>query len=205
MEFVPFPKIPRLKREVCITEKLDGTNAQLCVFEACDQNLVPLLEKIQKGAPYGVFMSPNKGLAMLAGSRNRWLGLTKEQDNHGFCKWAAEHAEELFELGVGQHFGEWWGQGIGRGYGMTEKRFSLFNVHRWADGRQPRPACCDVVPTLGWGAWTLVDECLARLREQGSVAAPGCMNPEGIIIYHAASRMYFKATLDKDDLPKGAT
>jgi hypothetical protein len=29
------------------------------------------------------------------------------------------------------------------------------------------------------------------------------MKPEGIVIYHTASRMYFKKTIDRDDKPKG--
>ena len=32
-EFVPFPKIARLHREVVISEKIDGTNASVTVLE----------------------------------------------------------------------------------------------------------------------------------------------------------------------------
>jgi hypothetical protein len=42
------------------------------------------------------------------------------------------------------------------------------------------------------------------LRTEGSVAAPGFMDPEGICIYHEASGQLFKATLKNDDKPKGA-
>jgi hypothetical protein len=27
-DFIPFPKIPRLRRDIVITEKIDGTNVQ---------------------------------------------------------------------------------------------------------------------------------------------------------------------------------
>lgn len=37
----------------------------------------------------------------------------------------------------------------------------------------------------------------------GSVAAPGFAKPEGIIIFHTASRQLFKKTVEKDELPKG--
>ena len=57
------------------------------------------------------------------------------------------------ELGVGQHFGEWWGFGIQRGYGLHERRFSLFNTGRWSDPAV-RPACCGVVPVLADGDFT---------------------------------------------------
>jgi tRNA(Ile)-lysidine synthase len=47
------------------------------------------------------------------------------------------------------------------------------------------------------------DDALDLLRREGSKAAPGFMQPEGIIIYQSAARMYFKKTLDKDDEWKG--
>lgn len=173
--FVEFPKIPRLKRTIAITEKLDGTNAS--VFVAEDGTV-------------------------LAGSRTRWI--TPESDNFGFAKWVKDHEDELRTgLGLGHHFGEWWGSGIQRRYGLTEKRFSLFNVDRWTP--ETLPACCSVVPTLYRGAHSddAIEAALATLRTGGSIAAPGFMNPEGVVIYHAASRQLFKVTLEKDAEPKG--
>ncbi|MFY9293320.1 MAG: RNA ligase family protein [Methylorubrum rhodinum] len=177
--YVPFPKVPRLNREIIITEKIDGTNAQ--VFIADD------------------------GVTMLVGSRTRWI--TPEQDNHGFARWAEDHRDELLRLGPGRHFGEWWGSGIQRGYGLPkgEKRFSLFNVSRWADDAA-RPACCHVVPTLHRGPFDqgAISYALQRLGSMGSSAAPGFMKPEGIIVFHTASNSLFKVTVEKDDEPKSA-
>jgi hypothetical protein len=175
-EFVPFPKIARLSREVVITEKIDGTNAQVHVTEAGE---------------------------VLAGSRTRWI--TPQADNYGFAAWVEAHRADLLALGPGSHFGEWWGQGIQRRYGLTEKRFSLFNVHRWGDGSDtPRPPCCHVVPVLYRGPFhtTAVEGALHDLRAAGSVAAPGFMQPEGVVVFHAASGALFKKTLDKDEVPK---
>ncbi len=175
-EFQEFQKIARLSRNCVITEKIDGTNA--CVFIGED----------------GEF---------LTGSRTRWI--TPEDDNYGFAKWALAHKDELMALGPGRHFGEWWGSGCQRGYGLTnrEKRFSLFNTGRWND-LTPPPACCHVVPVLYTGIFTstAVDACLDILRTQGSRAAPGFMKPEGVVIYQTAGRCYFKKTLEKDDEPK---
>lgn len=164
----------RLSREIVITEKIDGTNASVTITED------------------GQF---------LTGSRTRWI--TPADDNFGFAKWANENRDELMKLGVGTHFGEWWGKGIQRGYSLTERRFSLFNVSRWADDSM-RPACCFVVPTIYRGdfvqsAWS---EALAKLKRDGSVAAPGFMNPEGIVIFHTAANLCFKKTLHKDEMPK---
>jgi hypothetical protein len=179
-EFVPFQKIPRLSREIVISEKIDGTNASIHITED------------------GQF---------LVGSRTRWI--TPQDDNYGFAKWAHENKSELMKLGVGSHFGEWWGQGIQRNYSQTRKRFSLFNTHRWSDPAV-RPECCDVVPVLyegpmeEFGVLKGVKAALIRLQSEGSVAAPGFMKPEGIIVFHKHSNMLFKKTLEKDEEPKGA-
>ena len=180
-EFVTFDKIPRLSRDCVITEKIDGTNAQILITV--------------DGTLY-------------AGSRSRWIvtpDVPIEDDNHGFGRWALDHKEELIVgLGIGRHFGEWWGAGIQRRYGMKEKRFSLFNTSVWSD-EAVRPKCCGVVPVLYQGPFdtVLIDDCMNRLKREGSLAAPGFMNPEGIVIYHTAARQYFKKTIEKDESPKG--
>jgi hypothetical protein len=136
---------------------------------------------------------------VLAGSRNRYL--TPEDDQFGFAAWVRDHETELRELGFGLHFGEWWGQKIQRAYGLTERRFSLFNLKRWGE---TRPACCHVVPVLYEGTFlqAAFEIALDRLKLHGSFAAPGFMRPEGIIIWHAASGTLFKRTIEKDEEPK---
>lgn len=194
-EFVEFPKISRLSRNMIITEKIDGT--------------------------YGVIFIGIDG-EFLVGSRSRWI--TPETDNHGFARWVHEHKDDLMKLGPGRHSGEWWGSGIQRGYGLTkgEKRFSLFNVTRWClFGTEPEliltndpritkiqdvlPPCVGLVPILyrgGLFSTTEVDAALERLKRFGSMAAPGFMNPEGIVIYHVAGNVMFKKTILNDDIPK---
>ena len=44
---------------------------------------------------------------------------------------------------------------------------------------------------------------LEALRVRGSEAAPGFMNPEGVVIYHIAGNIGFKKTIEKDEQPKG--
>jgi len=41
------------------------------------------------------------------------------------------------------------------------------------------------------------------LREEGSAAVEGWMQPEGIVVFHKAGGVLFKATLEKDEEPKG--
>jgi hypothetical protein len=192
-DFTGFPKMARLSREVIISEKIDGTNAQILITEDGQ---------------------------MLVGSRTRWI--TPQDDNHGFAAWAYAHRDELMQLGVGRHFGEWWGQGIQRKYGMNERRFSLFNVSRWclynetpqiiptADPRIVKtqdmlPPCCHLVPVLYRGNFdtNMCEAALIDLKVNGSQAAPGYMNPEGIVVFHVAGNVGFKKTLEKDEQPKG--
>lgn len=181
MELEPFPKIPRLKRGVVLSEKIDGSNAQIGI---CDDGRV------------------------FAGSRNRWLtpGGTvngKSSDNYGFASWVEENREALLTLGPGRHSGEWWGCGIGRNYGLHERRFSLFNSGRWSDAAK-RPACCGVVPVLFAGdfASNVVDDVVEAIKASGSVAAPGFMQPEGVVVFMPESGHLYKVLCEGDALPK---
>jgi len=47
------------------------------------------------------------------------------------------------------------------------------------------------------------DEFIEYLKANGSIAAPGFMKPEGIIIYHTAGNLYFKKTIENDEKYKG--
>jgi hypothetical protein len=188
--FEKFEKIGRLKRTCTITEKIDGTNAQICFNK------------------YGV---------LLVGSSKReiWpegtLGKPKGCDNAGFAKWVYENYEALFGfLGEGRHFGEWCGGNIQRGYGLKEKKFALFNTARFGIGKQEIPgaltfAGLTVVPIIYEGEFTtdVVDCAMEDLLVQGSFFAKGFMNPEGVVVYHHAIRKMFKVTYEHDGTGKG--
>lgn len=210
MEFQEFPKMARLTREVVVTEKIDGTNAQIYLVNP--EGLNPL-----DVARIAIAANAALGLVMCAGSRTQWI--TPERDNFGFAAWVKANADQLWALGAGRHFGEWWGSGIQRGYGLQkgEKRFSLFNTSRWVDTspdaerggplgekQEFAPACCRVVPVLYRGLFHEVkaEHMLDRLRAHGSFASPGFLQPEGVVIYHTASGTFFKKTIEKDDQPK---
>lgn len=205
-EFQPWPKMARWSRDIIVTEKIDGTNSQVLIeyvpTESEDSPNWPAKEdKYRLATRYGMDGSM---WGMYAGSRTHWLDTTSAGDNFGFAKWVEDNAEELFKLGKGRHFGEWWGQGIQRNYGLTEKKFSLFNASRWYDDTV-RPVCCDVVPVLYDGPMSEheVYATLDRLRSEGSVAAPGFMSPEGVIVWHTAANIGFKKTIEADHQPKG--
>jgi hypothetical protein len=194
MEFREFPKLARFSRQCVVTEKIDGTNAAVVIMAFPEA--APRFEKeVAKVGDFRVF----------AQSRTRLI--TSDDDNFGFAEWVRDNAAELVKLGPGHHFGEWWGSGIQRGYGLPkgERRFSLFNVSRWADDAA-RPACCHVVPTLWVGEFDLVVRqmgfIMGDLILNGSTAAPGFKNPEGIVIYHEAANLCFKKTIKDDAVPK---
>lgn len=166
LEFRAWPKIPRIENEkVLFTEKIDGTNA--CVIIDEDGNF---------------------------GCQSRSRIITPDNDNYGFAKWANENKEDLMKLGVGHHYGEWWGQGVQRGYGLSEKRFSLFNTSRWGEHNLNTPQCCYVVPII---PSVSIEECKQILLENGSLASPGYARVEGIIMYNELTKTYYKIILDK--------
>jgi len=178
IEFQPWPKIARLNRDIIVTEKIDGTNAAILILE--DGRVA-------------------------AQSRKRLI--TPEDDNYGFARWVSDNAGILTDtLGVGRHFGEWWGAGIPRRYGLTgdDKRFSLFNTHRFADVELGVVQGLATTPVLYQGPYAEFDQDWTKeaLARNGSIASPGFMNPEGFIIFHVAAQEMFKVTLEGDEVPK---
>jgi hypothetical protein len=182
IEFTPWPKIPRLNRDITVTEKIDGTNAAIGITD--DE-------------------------VIYAQSRKRLI--TPAADNFGFAAWVEQNAMALIAtLGPGLHFGEWWGSGIQRGYGLTkgEKRFSLFNTGRWHGVAFDSVPGLGVVPVLYEGPFKREDilppweDALDDLLKFGSKAAPGFGNPEGVVVYHHAANLMFKVTLEGDEAPK---
>lgn len=174
--FTPWPKIARLNRDIVVTEKIDGSNAAIGITD--------------EGQVY-------------AQSRKRII--VPGDDNFGFAKWVHDNAEVLqLLLGPGIHFGEWWGKGIQRGYGMDCKVFSLFNTHRWKDLDHEIGLRC--VPLLYSGPFSEYDitRSLELLATQGSYAAPGFKDPEGVVVFHTAANSMFKVTLVGDEKPKGS-
>lgn len=209
IEFEAWPKTARLFREsMVVTEKIDGTNAAVGVVDGLwgdeSDNFMQLWVD---GQAYTVY----------AQSRNRLITPTvlsgnKGSDNYGFAQFVYSNADALVRtLGFGLHFGEWWGQGIARNYGMGRRYFSLFNTSRWKHLDDPEirlaigvPDEVRVVPMLSVRQLDTQEIRFAMefLRDKGSQAAPGFMNPEGVCVYLPAAQKTFKVTFDGDQ-PKG--
>ncbi len=167
-EFKDFGKLYRFNRTWIAGEKIDGTQGGIDIAE--------------------------DGVTITVQSRS--IVITPANDNKGFAKWVQVNYKDILKLGPGTHYGEWAGQGIGRGYGLKEKRFYLFNSFRWADP-ESRPKCCHVVPVLAKGTDVMAVLLEAQLAD-GSVAVPGFDRPEGVVLFHEPSHHMYKWTFDGD-------
>lgn len=227
IEFRAWPKMSRLNRDIIISEKIDGSNAAVGIqlvttVEYMARELLPGRNPmaVQNVAVMNEATEMVDVYEIYAQSRSRVI--TPADDNYGFASWVEKNALGLYHaLGEGVHFGEWWGGGVNRGYGIEkgQKYFSLFNTDRHAAHAERYATLVPalrVVPVLyqgtfdgrgssaesvsGTGApW---DRCLDYLRENGSQAAPGYMRPEGVVLYHTAAAKCFKVTLESDEVPK---
>ena len=209
MNFKGWPKTPRLDSPFILTEKIDGTNAAV-VIEPHDPNNTDLngafAQIYSAYDPYGKPVDEGDEWLYDVGAQSRNRLIDPAHDNFGFAAWVEENAQDLVDaLGVGRHFGEWWGSGIQRGYGLTkgEKRFSLFNVTRYEGVSIPEIGL-GVVPILDlvdrdctlFEVAGAVDRALQDLAYFGSYAVDKYMNPEGIVLFHSRSGQTFKKYLD---------
>ncbi len=179
--FEGYPKIKRLSSaDMTITEKINGTNAQMVIKE---------------------------GVVVLVGSRKREI--CEGDDNFGFATWVEANKAGLCEfLGEGQHFGEWAGPGIQKNPLCLEKKlFFLFNTHR--NPPEKFKAIGHLVPelrgvpVLHTGGFDLetIDNVLDVLIWEGSQVEEAGLSamPEGIVISVFGTK--FKRT--PGDLHKG--
>ena len=81
--------------------------------------------------------------------------------------------------------------------------FVLFAAHIWyapfKRGELPEGLSC--VPLLYQGPHDTrkIDDYMDWLAHNGSVFAPGFMKPEGVVVYHTASKTLYKKTFEHDE------
>jgi len=163
-EFKAWPKIPRGSNEnICISEKMDGTNACIVIED-------------------------NKIVAVQ--SRKRFIKVG--DDNFGFASWVESNTAELLKLGEGYHYGEWAGAGIQKNpHNIVGKKFFLFNTSRWSN--PSRPDCCDVVPVLYAGKYSIdaITDTMIKLKDQANEDG---YTPEGMVVWYCKTRRFEKYT-----------
>ena len=60
-----------------------------------------------------------------------------------------------------------------------------------------------VIKTIPSLDTVLAGDCAQFLRVNGSLASPGFMKPEGIVVFHSASQTCYKVMLENDEGYKG--
>ncbi len=184
-----------------ITEKIDGTNAQILIEQDGGELKVTCVGSRKRQIfPNGTQLGPPD------------VPPCKGRDNAGFAAWVAENEVGLVQfLGEGRHYGEWAGPGIQKNpLGLTEKYFFVFNTHR--NPPEKFEALGHLVPNLravpilfeGPFDMHTIDMTMRQLIMTGSAVAeankgPDCKDPEGIIISCFGQK--FKRT--PVDYPKG--
>lgn len=178
-EFKDFGKIERFRTMECvIAEKADGSNVQIYVPDDPEEPL-------------------------FVGSRNRWIYPGKHSDMCGFAEFVQDNQAAFRRLGVGRHYGEWWGRGIQRNYGQEGRHLSLFSVDRFPSGLPDGlPSNVSLIPVLyrGETASQKIKEIVEGLYRDGSVLVPGWAKPEGVVLTIGGKR--YKIT-DNGDKHKG--
>ncbi|WP_158630412.1 RNA ligase family protein [Glycomyces terrestris] len=196
-----WPRLIRLAERWTIAEKVDGTHAVIVIQPAEPES--------HAGPGVSVVRCPDgRRVRIRAASRTHWLVPETDardgigRDNFGFATWVAAHAGELAALGPGRHHGEWYGAGIGRGYGLTERRFALFDTARWKPNTVPDgvPEELGLVPVLaeceGPKLNATIARCLRGLMQHGSRLVAGAA-AKGVIARSAADpRLALKAYIE---------
>lgn len=228
LRFQAWSKIERLYRDVIITEKIDGTNAAVVIVPLTEvlgapgmheynpqymENLFPDGRFIggdmstQVGAPGIVVDHEVEGKVVVYAQSRKRIIAPGALDNYAFAGFVRENAAKCVEaLGIGHHFGEWYGSGIQAGYGLPkdEKRFALFNTTRHA-GRLDLPRGIVTVPVLYEGVFAeqAIQDALHQLKS-GTHAADAAVGfkAEGVVVFHTRSQTCYKVLLENDGITK---
>lgn len=186
-QFKGWGSTPRFHKGLTITEKIDGTNACIVIWDG----------KVQ------------------AQSRKRMI--TPDDDNYGFAKWVYDNAGVLTDtLGYGYHYGEWFGEGIQKNpLGIEGKRFALFHATKYTEDNGYELNKVDgleTVPLLfhGQAQFDTLAEVIHGLSAFGSrvqgaqthwdegLTMDVAADAEGVIVWHKETQQKYKILL-KDD------
>jgi hypothetical protein len=188
--FRSFSSIPRWSKGVAVSEKIDGTNAQIHIVQYGDEEF-----DFDGHAWLAIAKNFERDQYMLVASRNKYIML--DQDNQGFGNWCLANVAELWKLGPGRHYGEWAGPGIQKNpLNLEEKRLFMFNP-KWVD---QGPSCVEIAPVLAecMDAGD-IDQLMADLKRNGTQVEGGKGQAEGVVIYHHGSGKLYKATYDNPE------
>lgn len=184
-QFKGWGSTPRWHKGLTITEKIDGTNACIVIYNG----------------------------QVKAQSRKRMI--TPDDDNFGFAKWVYDNAGVLMDtLGFGYHYGEWFGEGIQKNpLGIEGKRFALFHATKYTEDNGYELNKVDgleTVPLLfhGQANYRTIVDVIDNLhtfgtKVKGASAPMGVpLKAEGIIVWHKETQQKYKILLQGDAFHK---
>ena len=196
-----FPSIERLENIYCIiSEKIDGTNG---LIEINETNV-----RFGSRNRYISFSDDNAGFANFFRHYEAKLEdvakdvITKELELNGET---LTSCNESYPLRI---YGEWFGCGIQRGYGLKDKffmPFSSFYGEKLIEYQVPNVITPNIMYT-GKFSMEVVGTCMQQLKLNGSGVVKDYKQPEGIVIFFPKYNFRLKETFDgakwKDALPK---
>lgn len=229
LTFEEWPKIARLNRDVIITEKLDGTNAAVGIkFERIDlgDGLTQLRTRVWAQSRTRIITpsQDNQGFARWVRKHADVLISTLGEGLH-FGEWwgvGIQRGYDLSERRFSLFNTKRWNTGEGA-LALSVARaqgVAIYSVPVLWEGPWMMPVGTvvgyidDGAPFNEDGSPKFIDlpSVPARrympefelefLRNSGSRAVPGYMKPEGIVVFHQASGICFKATVEGDEQHK---
>jgi hypothetical protein len=211
-EFKSWNKIARLNRDIIITEKIDGSNGVIYI----DEN-----NNFYVGSRKRWLDEHNENMGFYHWAMENKEELLKLGKGYHYGEWMGKGIQRNYGLNEKRFYlfntMRWIDIYTLPESARKKYRDEYLNKIR-EDSNNDKleycPECCYVVPILYQGSWfRVIDDDLEyspnwelmKLRLHGSKAIEGFMKPEGIVIYHKASGISFKVTLENDEKPKCET
>ncbi len=233
-QFKKWGSTPRFHKGLHITMKIDGTNGGVSVefVDGADMSW-HYSGQVPEDAiwvPAWVDGEPHKELGYLVRAQSRKRIITPTNDNFGFARWVWDNAEKLANLlGMGYHYGEWYGEGIqGNPMGVAGRKWALFNTWHWARPENAIALKNSGIPgithvpvlhdeqTHGPADYMTIPDIMENLNGLGRMVegyrthpyankmdSYMVKDPEGIIVWHKETQQKYKILLHNDAIHKG--
>ena len=204
-----FSSIERLENIYCIiSEKIDGTNGLIEIQnKANNSNTGSMIVKFGSRNRYISFSDDNAGFAnFFRHYEKKFKNMAKEiiASSYNEDSQTDEIPTENYPLRI---YGEWFGKGIQRGYGLKDKffmPFSTFYAEKLIEYQVPNIVKPNIMYT-GKFSQEIADTCMQTLTN-GSLIIPEFKRPEGIVIHFPKYNFRLKQTFEgskwEQNIPK---
>ena len=225
-EFKEFPKIARLNRDIVITEKLDGTNAAIIIEEekVYDETSTFEIKLVVSAQSRNRIITPGKGtdnFGFAAWVEANADALKELGPGHHYGEWYGAGIQRTYAL-TEKRFALF---NVLRWQEDEQQSLVFKSVQALVPNlelvpllyRGPRMQGTAIRPTftmpdghevVPYAPFIDMPDWIIAMMKQGRIknlAVPGYDKPEGIVVFHTASRQLYKVTCEKDEAHKGAT